>query len=111
MLSGMPTTAGNATARRSASARASSGSWAIRTTTDQHVLCRAPQSHNGDAYAPLHAADECVLKESREPRLRGRTARDVLQFRPRASNIAWEPGDGSWCHDAALGDDRYRRHV
>jgi hypothetical protein len=24
---------------------------------------RAPKSHNADAYAPLHSADECLLKE------------------------------------------------
>jgi hypothetical protein len=32
-----------------------------------HVLHRAAQSYDADANAPLHAIDQCVLKEIRQP--------------------------------------------
>ena len=48
----------------------------------QHVLCRAAEPQDADAHAPLHAADQCLLKEGREPRAHGRAVHDVLQFRP-----------------------------
>ena len=47
----------------------------------QHVLRRAAEPHDADAHAPLHAADQCVLKEIREPRAHGRALHRLVQLR------------------------------
>jgi hypothetical protein len=51
---------------------------------------------------PLHAVDECILKEAEQSQSRLRFALRVLQFLPDTQNIALHSGDGSW---------RYRPHL
>jgi len=41
-----------------------------------------PESHNADGDAPLHAANQCVLQESGEPRLPSSSSFHALQFLP-----------------------------
>ncbi len=69
---------------------------------------RAPKSHDADAHAPVHSADQCLLKEGREPRLRRRASHDVLQFRPRSFEAAHVARYGRWHEQDALGGFGYR---
>ena len=75
-----------------------------RPEAHQHVVFRALQSHDADAHAALHAADQCLLKEGREPRACGRPSHDVLQFRPRSSDAAHDACDGGRRDQATLGN-------
>jgi uncharacterized LabA/DUF88 family protein len=65
----------------------------------QHVIRGVPEPHDEDAHAALHATDECVLEEDREPRLRRGAPYDVLQFRSHPPDSAgvtsrlWEMND------------------
>ena len=45
-------------------------------------------------------------KEDRKPRVRGRAALDVLQFRPAAPNTESQPGNGRWRDRSPLGNGR-----
>ena len=49
-----------------------------RSEVHQHVICRAATSQCSDAHPPVYSADQCVLKEGREPRAFGRAVCDVL---------------------------------
>src|ERR1700729_1977189 len=51
----------------------------------------------------LHAADKRVFKEDRKPRVRGRAALDVLQFRSTPSNAESQPGNGRRRDGSSLG--------
>ena len=57
-------------------------------------LHRAAQSHHADEHAALHAADERVQQESREPLPRAGALLRVLQLRSPASDLARVAGDG-----------------
>ena len=46
----------------------------------QHVVCRAPEPHDAHEHAPLHATDECLLKEARQPLPRAVALLHVLQL-------------------------------
>ena len=76
-------------------------------STFQHVLCRAQQSDNADAHAPLYPTDQRFFKESRKPCLCRRASHDVLQFRPAAFQAAHVARNGRWRYRSALGDWRY----
>ena len=57
-----------------------------RSEARQHVLCRAPEPHHADADAPVHAADQCVLEEIREPHAHGRALHRLVQLREAAQD-------------------------
>ena len=59
---------------------------------------RAAELDHADEHASVHAADECILKEDREPSRRGLFAFRALQFRAHASNFASDASNGGWCH-------------
>src|ERR1700683_4899222 len=73
-----------------------------------HISTSYVERHNlmVRMHMPLHSADECVLKEDREPRVRGGAPLNVLQFRPPRSNAESRPRNGRWRHGSALGNDR-----
>jgi len=78
----------------------------------EHVSTSYVERNNlthADAYAPLHSADERLLKEGRESRLRGGAAYDVLQFRPAAFKAADVARDGGWRFGSSLGSFGHRR--
>ena len=72
------------------------------------LVYRAPKPHDANAHAPFHSADERILKEGREPRLRSRASYDVLQLRQDTYEAAHVPCDGRWRFGAALGSFGYR---
>ena len=53
-----------------------------RSRPHQHVLCRTGEPHDADAHAPVHAADERLFQEGREPRAFDGAVHDLLQFGP-----------------------------
>ena len=60
-------------------------------------LCRKTKSHDANVHAPVHSADECLLKEDREPPSHAVAVLRPLQFLPPAQEPAWQhPGDGRW---------------
>ena len=70
------------------------------------LVRRAPEPHDAHVDAPLHAADERVLKEVREPRARGRAALHALQLLPRAPDAPRDAGDGRGAHGSRVGTRR-----
>ena len=74
----------------------------------QHVVCRAPELEPADAYAPLHAAHQCLLKEGREPRMVCGAVHDLLQLCPHPQDAPHVTGDGGRRDRSALGNWRYR---
>lgn len=71
--------------------------------THYPILIRTPsaaKSHDADAL--LHPPHQCLFKEDRKSRLRGRAAFDVLQFRASAPNTQSQPRDGRWCDGSPL---------
>ena len=53
-----------------------------RPRPDLNELRRAPEPHDADGDAPVHAADQRILQEGREPGARGLPALHALQLRP-----------------------------
>ena len=87
-----------ATARRSAPAR---HDVARRPGPgeDQHELRRAPEPHDADGDAPLHAADQRVLQEGREPRAAVACTSSTTTSRARTRRSRPIPAharDGGW---------------
>lgn len=72
-------------------------------------VCVGAQLQNADAHASVYAAHKCLLKEGREPCLRGSPSHDVLQFREGAFQASHIASHGRWRFDAALGDWRHCR--
>ena len=54
-------------------------------------LRRAVQPDHPHGVAPVHAPDQCLQQEVREPRARGRAAPHALQFLPYSPNVALTP--------------------
>jgi hypothetical protein len=75
-----------------------------------NVLRRAPEPHDADVDASVHAPDECVQQESREPSRGGRRPiLHVLQLWARASDAPRDARDGSWRRQSRVGYRRNRR--
>ena len=70
--------------RTSATSRSSR---ATRTRRDLDQLRRASEPHDADGHAPVHAADQRVLEEGREPRARRVAALHALQLRPPSQDL------------------------
>jgi hypothetical protein len=66
-----------------------------RPRQNQQVIRRALQSFVSDADAPMHAVDQCVFKETGEPRRGCRTLDRVLQLLPCLRNAAIYTSDGA----------------
>ena len=62
----------------------------------QHVIRGAPEPHDAHVDAPVHAADERILKEDRKPRPRSRAALHALQLLQSSQDTASDARDGSW---------------
>ena len=60
---------------------------ANRTPRDQHELRGAPEPHDADGHAPVHAADQRVLEEARQPHGRHRAALYALQLRAATQDL------------------------
>ena len=61
----------------------------------QHLLRRAADPRHADADVPLHAADQCVLQEVREPHAHGRALHPLVQLHPHPQDAARHPRHGS----------------
>jgi hypothetical protein len=57
--------------------------------------CRAPESHDADAHAPLHSADQRVQQKSGQSSALGCVALYVLQLLPDSSDVEGDACDGS----------------
>ena len=66
----------------------------------------AAQSHDADADAPLHPADQCVLEKDREQRLRARALFLLVQLGPLAQGAQADAGHGRRVDEVANGDGR-----
>ena len=67
------------------------------------------RTSRANAHAPLHAADQCLLKEGREPRAVDGAVHDLLQLRPPPQDAPCNPSDGRRRVRQAVGGFRYRR--
>ena len=83
-----------ATARRSAPARSTRRQRRPRPGADLDQLRRAAEPDDADGHAPLHAADQRVLQEGREPRARRQPALHALQLRPAPPDAQMHAGEG-----------------
>ena len=68
--------------------------------------CRAPEPHDADANAPFHAADQCVLKEVREPHAHGCALHRLVQLHPHPQVPARHPGYGGGSERDRVGHGR-----
>ena len=99
-----------ATARRSASAaRSRVIEGAPRSAAHLDQLRRASEPHDAHAHAPVHATDQRLLEEGREPRACGRAALHVLQLLHAPQSASPDPCDGGWREQSPMGDCGYRR--
>jgi RNA-directed DNA polymerase len=72
-------------------------------------LRRAAEPHYADEHAPVHPADECVLKEARKPHSHCCAVHALVQFRPYPQDAAHEPGDGCGGLRSVMVDGGHRR--
>jgi helix-turn-helix protein len=82
-----------------------------RSAPSLNVLRRAPEPYDADAHAPLHAPDERLFQEGREPRQRGRASLRLLQPRQNPQDPAHDACDGRWSDRQAVGDVRSGRRA
>src|SRR6185437_10488991 len=61
-----------------------------------HVLRRASESDHAHVHAPVHAPNQWVQQEDREPRACRCSALHVLQLRAHPQDAARDARDGSW---------------
>ena len=80
---------------------------ADKRTLDLDKLCGAPKPHDEHVDAPVHAADERLLKKGREPRSFGRDPLHALQLRSYPSKPADHASDGGGRDDDAVVVDRH----
>ena len=57
----------------------------------QYELCGTGEPHDADAQAPLHAPDQCVLKEIRKSLSHGRALRALVQLHPHSQDAEITP--------------------
>jgi hypothetical protein len=56
----------------------------------------SPELDDSRGNPPLHAPDECVLEEARQPQIGLRSALRELPFQPDTQIAARDTGDGNW---------------
>ena len=71
-----------------------------------HFLYRAPESFRANDHASIHAIDERLFKEDREPCGSNRAELFCVQLHQDPRDIAYEPCHGRWRHASALGSAR-----
>jgi IS1 family transposase len=84
--------------------------WRPRSEARQHVFCGAPESHDEDVYAALHAADQRVFKKVGESRTRSCVVFPALQLLPRTQDASCHACNGSGPNRSRLEHRRNYAH-